>query len=77
MSIITNRRRAEWSLYLPSAIVLVGALLGACASTKHAREVPDPTGFLAEYAPLMTPGREGEANLRYRNPQAARSSWGP
>jgi len=49
-------------------LILSAALLGGCASTKHAQEVR-PSGFLAEYRALLKPGEEGqEALRRYRNP---------
>jgi len=54
--------------------VVAIALLGACVSTKHARDV-EPSGFLAEYRSLLQPGKEGEALLRYRNPEADWASY--
>lgn len=51
------------------ALMVALALLQGCEATKHAKDV-QPSGFLAPYRALLTPGQEGEALLRYRNPKA-------
>ena len=55
--------------------VLVGVLgmvlwVGGCAETYQVKGDVGKTGFLADAYPLLQPGKEGEANLVYRNPDA-------
>lgn len=55
--------------------LLVGMLgvvlwVGGCAETYHVKGDVEQTGFLRDVYPLMKPGKEGEANLIYRNPDA-------
>ncbi|MDH5576222.1 MAG: DUF3313 domain-containing protein, partial [Nitrospirota bacterium] len=54
---------------------LVGAvglalLAGGCAETYQVKGDVGKTGFLVDAYPLLKPGKEGEANLVYLNPEA-------
>jgi len=59
-------RFAQWCLML--WILIMGAGIAGCAQTEQAREV-ETSGFLRDYS-ILQPGREGEALLVYKNPQA-------
>lgn len=48
-------------------LILMTGIVG-CAQTKQAREV-ETSGFLQDYS-ILQPGKEGEALLVYKNPQA-------
>ena len=55
--------------------VLVGVLgmvmwVGGCAETYQVKGNDVKTGFLVDSYPLLQPGKEGEANLVYMNPEA-------
>ena len=55
--------------------LLVGAvglalLVGGCAETSQVKGSDVKTGFLVDSYPLLQPGKEGEANLVYMNPEA-------
>jgi len=55
--------------------VLVGVLgmvmwVGGCAETYQVKGSDIKTGFLVDSYPLLQPGKEGEANLVYMNPEA-------
>ena len=43
---------------------------GGCAETYQVKGVVGKTGFLVDAYPLLQPGKEGESNLIYRNPDA-------
>jgi hypothetical protein len=53
--------------WIAGLLVLVAGITG-CAQTEQAREV-ETSGFLRDYS-ILQPGKEGEALLVYRNPQA-------
>jgi len=50
------------------AIVAIMLLLAGCGTSRRAQEV-EPQGFLGDYS-MLTPGEEGQAILRYVNPNA-------
>ena len=45
-------------------------LVGGCAETYQVKGDVGKTGFLVDAYPLLKPGKEGEANLVYLNPEA-------
>lgn len=49
------------------ALTIVGAMALACAGTRQPRSEAAPSGFLGDYS-MLAPGKEGEAQLVYRNP---------
>jgi hypothetical protein len=58
-----------------SGKLLIGAvglalLVGGCAKTYQVQGDVEKTGFLVDAYPLLKPGKEGEANLVYLNPEA-------
>lgn len=57
-------------------LVLLGVVLpiAACATTRQTRSTPEPVGFLADYSELK-PGKDGEAQLLYINPDARWSGY--
>ena len=59
-------RFAQWRLMMGILIMLAG--MAGCAQTEQAREV-ETSGFLGDYS-ILQPGKEGEALLVYKNPQA-------
>lgn len=50
-------------------------LFAACSSTKQAREVETHSGFLGDYDVLLDKGKEGEALLVYKKPNADFSKY--
>jgi len=58
----------NWKLVVGFLGVLVW--LGGCAETVQVKNQNIERGFLADVYPLLHPGKEGEANLVYMNPQA-------
>ncbi|WP_342346388.1 DUF3313 domain-containing protein, partial [uncultured Nitrospira sp.] len=61
-----NLRFAQWGLMVSILIMVAGG--AGCAQTEQAREV-ETSGFLGDYS-ILQPGKEGEALLVYKNPQA-------
>lgn len=59
-------RFAPWLLMM-GILVMVGGIAG-CAQTEQAKTV-ETSGFLGDYS-ILQPGKEGEALLVYKNPQA-------
>lgn len=57
---------AQWNVMVWILITVAG--LAGCAQTEQAREV-ETSGFLGDYS-ILQPGKEGEALLVYKNPQA-------
>ncbi|MGH6948275.1 MAG: hypothetical protein ACREDZ_13170, partial [Kiloniellales bacterium] len=51
------------------ALVAAATLLAGCAASQQARDVKE-SGFLGDDYALLRPGKEGEALLIYRNPDA-------
>src|SRR5680860_170170 len=49
-------------------ILIMGIAIAGCAQTEQAREV-ETTGFIENYS-ILRPGKDGEALLIYKNPQA-------
>lgn len=58
----------NWKL-LMGAVGMV-LLVGGCAETLQVKGEDAKTGFLVASYPLLQPGKEGEANLVYLNPNA-------
>ena len=50
-------------------------LVGGCAKTYQVKGDVGKTGFLVDAYPLLKPGKEGEANLVYLNPEARWKSY--
>ena len=73
LSIQRNLRFAQWRLMVSFLIMIMMAGVAACAQTEQAREV-EPSGFLGDYS-ILQPGKEGEALLVYKNPQADFSNY--
>ncbi|MDT3776721.1 DUF3313 domain-containing protein [Nitrospira sp. MA-1] len=61
-----NLRLARWHLMLSILIMVSGG--AGCAQTEQARDM-ETSGFLGDYS-ILQPGKEGEALLVYKNPQA-------
>ncbi|HNP59492.1 MAG TPA: DUF3313 domain-containing protein [Nitrospirales bacterium] len=61
-----NLRFAQWHVMVSILIILAG--VAGCAQTEQAKEV-ELSGFLEDYS-ILQPGKEGEALLLYKNPQA-------
>jgi len=61
-----NLKFAHWRL-LVSILIMVAGMAG-CAQTEQAKTV-ETSGFLGDYS-ILQPGKEGEALLVYKNPQA-------
>jgi hypothetical protein len=59
--------RSERLRFIMWVLILMTAIVG-CAQTEQAREV-ETSGFLRDYS-ILQPGKEGEALLVYKNPQA-------
>jgi Protein of unknown function (DUF3313) len=53
--------------FITWVLILMTGIVG-CAKTEQAREV-ETSGFLGDYS-ILQPGKEGEALLLYKNPQA-------
>ncbi|MEO8327796.1 MAG: DUF3313 domain-containing protein [Nitrospirota bacterium] len=49
-------------------ILIMGIAIAGCAKTEQAREV-ETSGFIEDYS-MLRPGKDGEALLIYKNPQA-------
>jgi hypothetical protein len=59
-------RFAPWLLMMGILVMVAG--IAGCAQTEQAKTV-ETSGFLADYS-ILQPGKEGEALLVYKNPQA-------
>ena len=59
--------RVAQKCWIAWLLVMVAGIAG-CAQTEQAREV-ETSGFLRDYS-ILQPGKEGEALLVYKNPQA-------
>lgn len=60
--------KISWKLLV--GVLGVALLVGGCAETYQVKGDVEKTGFLVDAYPLLKPGKEGEANLVYINPEA-------
>jgi hypothetical protein len=60
--------KISWKLII--GLVGVSLWVGGCAETYQVKGDMPKTGFLVDAYPLLKPGKEGEANLVYLNPEA-------
>lgn len=62
-----RRLRVAQGCLMACLLIMVGGIAG-CAQTEQAKTV-ETSGFLGDYS-ILQPGKEGEALLVYKNPQA-------
>ena len=58
----------NWKLVV--GVLGMALLVGGCAETSQVKGSDVKTGVLVDSYPLLQPGKEGEANLVYMNPEA-------